>query len=69
MFLHGTDSQQSDEIEIDRDLNGAESAATSQQGEFESNAQDQAEEFDTDLPAEHNVHTWSKVTQTKRKIE
>lgn len=54
-FLAVIDSQHSDEIVIDRDSDGAGGAANPDQGDFELNTRQEAEEFDTDLPAEHNV--------------
>lgn len=59
-YLCGLDSQQSDEIEISQDFHDEEEAVNLEREDFELNTQD-AEEFDTDLPAEHNVRNQVKV--------
>lgn len=55
MFPYGVDvdSQQSDEIENERDT--TDDTRNFERANSEINAQDEIEEFDTDLPAEHNV--------------
>lgn len=67
-FLAVIDSQQSDEIEIDRDSDGVGGSANPEQGDFELNTHQEAEEFDTDLPAEHNVRNVHTLSQTRMLI-
>lgn len=55
IFSNGTESQQSDEVDILEVSEESDTSVPVERNNVDLEVHNEAEEFDTDLPAEHNV--------------